>query len=65
MEFKKADDPMALAMLKDNVEGAVISWESIVAAIQSGHVGESGLAKRIFDKYCQGQHKFSYCLGVH
>ena len=60
MEFKQADDPMAVAInywLKGNVEGAVISWESIVAAIQSIHVGESGLAKRMCNKYCQGQNK--------
>ena len=56
MEFKNHQDPLAAAVmywLKGNVEGIAISWRSIVSALKSDHVGETGLAKKIFKKYCQ------------
>ena len=56
MEFKKRDDPLAAAVdywLRGNVEDVSVSWKSIVVALKSSHVGETGLAKRISSKYCQ------------
>lgn len=58
MEFRKEDDPLAAAVdywLNGNVKSVPLSWRSIVKAVESGHVGETGLAKRISKKYCQQQ----------
>ena len=55
MEFRKGEDPLAAAIdywLNGNVEGVSISWSSIVTALKSSHVGESGLANRIKKKHC-------------
>ena len=55
-KFKKEDDPLSSAIdywLRDNVEDVPVSWESIVTALESTHVGEPGLAKRIKEKYCE------------
>lgn len=56
MEFKKDDDPLIRAInfwLKGNVEDVETSWKSIVAALNSSHVGEAGLARRLNKKYCK------------
>ena len=53
-EFRKEDDPLAATVdywLCGNVEGVQVSWESVVAALNSTHVGETGLANRINRKY--------------
>lgn len=58
MEFRKLDDPLAAAVdywLNRNVENVPLSWRSIVKAVESSHVSETGLAKRISKKYCQKQ----------
>ena len=55
-EFKEDKDPLAAVVdywLRGNVEGVSVSWQSIVEALKSGYVGESGLAKRIAKKYCR------------
>ena len=54
-EFEEEDDPLAAAIdywLRGNVESVPVNWKSIVDALKSGHVDESGLAKRIASKYC-------------
>ena len=56
MEFKKEDDPLAAAVdywLNGNVEGVPVSWRSVVAALKFS--GETGLAKRISEKFCPQQ----------
>ena len=58
MEFKKEDEPLSAVVdywLKGNVTESVvpISWQSIVAALKSEHVGEPGLAEQIRKKHCQ------------
>ena len=58
MEFRKEEDSLSAAIdycLRGNVEGAPLSWASVVKALQSSHVGETGLAKRIKNKYCQNE----------
>ena len=58
MEFQKLDDPLTVVIdywLNGNVKEVTISWKSIVAALKSDHVGETGLARRICKKYCQLQ----------
>lgn len=58
MELKKEDDPLAASVdywLKGNVKDVPLSWSSVVAALESRHVDEHGLAKEIKDKYCQGE----------
>ena len=55
-EFEKEADPLSAVIdywLSGNVEGVPVSWRSIVAALKSNHVGETGLANRISRKYCQ------------
>ncbi len=55
-EFSKEEDPLAAALdywLNGNVDDVPVSWKSIVAALNSSHVGEVGLAKTIGKKYCQ------------
>ena len=54
-EFEKEADPLSAVIdywLNGNVEGVLISWKSIVAALESSHVDETGLAHRISKKYC-------------
>ena len=49
MVFKSQPDPLVASVnywLRGNVEGAPVSWKSIVKALTSSHVGESGLAKK-------------------
>ncbi len=60
LEFEEVRDPLSAVVdycLKGNVsESAVtVSWQSIVKALKSRHVGESGLAEEIRKKYCQGE----------
>ena len=59
-EFEQEDDPLAAVIhywLDVNVEvlEVPVSWGSIVAALKSSYVGETGLANRISRKYCQQQ----------
>ena len=56
LEFEKEHDPLVAAIdywLNDNVEGEQVSWRSIIKALNSPHVGKTGLAKRISKKYYQ------------
>ena len=58
-EFKEEDDRLSAIidyLLNGNVEGVLVSWRSIVAALESSHVGETGLANTIKKKYCQQLH---------
>ncbi len=54
--FEKEGGPLAATIdywLKGNAGDAVPrSWESVVAALRSPLVGESGLANKIEEKYC-------------
>lgn len=57
-EFKADDDPLAAVVdywLQGNVTESVvpISWQSIVTALKSEHVGAPGLADKLRKKYCQ------------
>ena len=60
-EFEKEDDPLSAIIdywLSGNVgEDDPVSWRSIVAALESSHVDEPGLANRISKKYCIDQSK--------
>ena len=52
-EFEKETDPLSAIInhwLSGN--GSPLSWWSIVTALQSSAVGESGLAGEIEEKYC-------------
>ena len=54
-EFEKEDDPLSAVIdywLNGNVEGVPVSWRSIVAALESSHVWETGLANKVSKKYC-------------
>ena len=55
-EFEKEPDPLKATItywLKGNAkEGVPRSWQSIVEALRSSHVDESGLANAIEIKYC-------------
>ena len=54
-EFEKEDDPLSAIIdywLNGNVESVPVSWRSVVAALESSHVDETGLANRISSKYC-------------
>ena len=55
-EFDNELDPLAAGVnywLNGNAESTIpISWTSIVAALKTNSVGESGLAKNIGKKYC-------------
>jgi len=57
MEFKMSDyDPLSAALdfwLKGNVLDVAVTWGSIVRALQSDYVGESGLAEKIHAAYCK------------
>ena len=55
--FEKEADPLAAVIdywLNDNVEDAEVpvSWKSVVAALESSYVGETGLANKISRRYC-------------
>ena len=53
-EFEEERDPLVATIhywLNGNVEGVSISWSSIVTALKSSHVGESGLANKMKKKY--------------
>ncbi len=52
MEFKKEDDPLSAAIDYWLKNISSISWKTIVAAVKSDHVGETGLAETICEKYC-------------
>ena len=59
-QFKSEDDPLSASVdywLKGNVvESAVpISYQSLVTALKSKHVGEPALAEETSKKYCQQQ----------
>ena len=54
-EFEKEADPLSAVIdywLDGNVEGIPVSWRSVVSALESSHVDETGLANRISRKYC-------------
>lgn len=54
--FKKEEDPFSAVVdywLRGNVEGLPISWQSVVEALESSYVGETGLANYIKKKFCQ------------
>lgn len=56
MEFKNREDPLIDLVnywLKGNVEGVPVTWMSLVGALNSRFVRETGLANRIKKKYCQ------------
>ena len=51
-------DPLAAVVdywLRGNVEGVTISWKSVAEAMESSHVGERGLAKRIRMAHCYNE----------
>ena len=55
MLFKQEGNPLASAVdhwLSGNVPDVPVCWESLVAALKSMQVGETGLAKTIREKYC-------------
>ena len=59
-EFEREDDPLSAIVnfwLRGNVEGVPVSWKSIVEALKSKHVGETGLASTISKKYCQEEER--------
>ena len=57
LQLKNEDDPLSAVVndwLSGNVESSMpISWETIVAALESPHVDEVGLADTIRKKFCQ------------
>ena len=58
-EFEKEDDSFAAAInywLCGNVDDVPCNWGSVVQALKSPHVGETGLAKRIKGKYLNGEY---------
>ena len=59
-EFEKEAHPLVETVdyfLKGNVEGVPLSWDSIVTALKSDHVGEPALAKHLQNVYTQQEHK--------
>ena len=55
-EFEKEVDPLSAIIdywLNGNVKGDPVSWRSVVAALESSHVDETGHADSIKKKYCQ------------
>lgn len=58
--FKKEEDDILSAVINywlcGNVLDVPVTWNSIIAALESKHVGEPGFAARIREKYC-GQQK--------
>ena len=67
-QFEGEKDPLLTAVnywLKGNIEGdevLPVSWKSIVVALKSKHVGETGLAQEVHSKYCQNEDTGSYSL---
>ena len=58
LEFKKEDDLLSLAIdywLSENVPEVPITWKFLIKALESAHVGESGLARALATKYCSQQ----------
>ena len=56
VEFEKGADPLVETVdyfLKGNVEGVPLSWDSIVTALKSDHVGGPALAKHLQIVYTQ------------
>lgn len=54
-KFEDEKDPLSAVVdywLRGNVKFAVLSWSSIVKALESTHVDEEGLARSIRDQYC-------------
>ena len=59
-EFEREDDPLSAIVnfwLRGNVQSVPVSWKSIVEALKSRHVGETGLANTISKKYCQEEER--------
>ena len=59
-EFEKGADPLVETVdyfLKGNVESVPLSWNSIVTALKSDHVGEPALAKHLQNVYTQQGHE--------
>ena len=55
MLFKQEGNLLASAVdhwLSGNVPDVPVCWQSLVAALESMQVGETGLAKTIREKYC-------------
>lgn len=55
MEFEKDQNPLIASInfwLRGNVEDVSVSWRSIVKALKSESVKETGLAEIISKKYC-------------
>lgn len=50
---KKTPSAAVDHLLRGNVDGVPITWESIARALESSHVGEAGQAKNIRQKYCE------------
>ena len=58
-EFENEADPLSAVIdywMNGNVEEVPVSWRSVVAALESSHVGETGLANSISRKYCHMHH---------
>ena len=57
-EFQKENDPRALAstchylISNGTTNGDPLTWECVVKALDSNHVGEHGLAMSIRKKFC-------------
>lgn len=54
-EFEKEKEPLSVAIdycINEN-SATPFTWKSIVAALDSDYVGESGIAAEIDKKYCQ------------
>ena len=59
-EFEKGADSLVETVdyfLKGNVEGVPLSWDSIVTALKSDHVGEPALAKHLQNVYTPEGHE--------
>jgi hypothetical protein len=55
-EFETERDPLSAVIdywLRGNVEPVPTTWEPITKALESSHVGETGLARRIRIKHCE------------
>lgn len=65
--FKKEDDMLSAVIdywLSGNVEDVPATWESLVAALESKQVGETGLAKSISEKFCYKQNECQHHEGM-
>ena len=62
-KFEKEDDPLSVLIsywIDGNARNGVPrNWESVVEALRSRQVDESGLARRIEEKYCSVKAKKS------